>query len=420
VSWNHIVLAFLTMVTVSMSASQTKQPRVLSEDVLIIQGLFFEEYKSYENSRKVFAKLYDRTGAKEYLFREMTASLLGSTHIVNSIDRLNKWDVNHPGDIEVKRLLIPLYLTNKQVKEAKVEAEFLIESSSEAKDLDLASNPYLYSGEFTKAIELLNKAYIKSSNEDVLIRMVTIMDEYANERKKAIQLLETHRRMNIVKSDQLFFKLLSLYVKENNIDGVLDMYIELYKQEQKDEYLNKIIEAYVYKRDMDGAIAFLEDDPEDSHDQILYDLYKNKKYFDKALKLAEKFYKADKDPRWLAEKAILTFEKAKDKNDKQMIKQVVSYFDKAISQGVDDSIYLNYYGYTLIDKDIDVKKGMKIISDALLQQPDNTYYLDSLAWGYYKEGVCDKAYSMMKKVVEMEGLDEPEIAEHWDAIQKCK
>ena len=220
-------------------------------------------------------------------------------------------------------------MTNRQIKEAKIEAEYLIEVSSEAKDLDLASNPYLYSGEFKKAIELLNKAYVKSSNEDVLIRMVSIMDEYGNERKKAIQLLETHRRMNIVKSDQLFFKLLSLYVKENNIDGVLDMYIELYKQEQKDEYLNKIIEAYVYKRDIDGAITFLEENPEDAHDKILYDLYKNKKYFDKALKLAERFYKEDKNARWLAEKAILTFEKAKDKNDKQMIKQVVAYFDKA-------------------------------------------------------------------------------------------
>jgi len=420
VSWNRIVLAFLTIVTFSMSASQAKQLRVLSEDTLIVQGLLFDEYKAYESSRQVFAKLYDNTGAKEYLFREMTASLLGSTHIVNSIDRLKAWDEKHPDSIEVKRLLIPLYLTNRQVKEAKTEAEFLIEASNEAKDLDLASNPYLYSGEFTKAIELLNKAYVKSSNEDVLIRMVVIMDEYANERKKAIQLLETHRRMNIVNSDQLFFKLLSLYVKENNIDGVLDMYIELYKQDQKDQYLNKIIEAYVYKRDIDGAISFLEKDPKDAHDQILYDLYKSKKYFDKALKLAERFYKADQNPRWLAEKAILTFEKAKDKNDKQMIKQVVAYFDKAISQGVDDSIYLNYYGYTLIDKDIDVKKGMKIISDALVQQPNNTYYLDSLAWGYYKEGACDKAHNMMKKVVEMEGLDEPEIAEHWDAIQKCK
>jgi len=418
VSWNRIVLIFLTLATLSMGASQSRELRVVSEDELIIQGLLFDEYKAYEMSRKVFAKLYDDTGAKEYLFREMTASLMGNTHIVNSIKRLKFWDQKNPNTLEAKRLFIPLYLTNRQIKEAKREAEFLIEASNDAKDLDLASNPYLYSGEFKKAIALLNKAYVKSSNEDVLMRMVLIMDEYTHERKKAIQLLETHRRMNLMVSNQLYFKLLSLYVKENNIDGVLEIYKVLYENDKKDEYLTKIIEAYAYKLDIDGAITFLEEQNND--DKILYDLYKSKKYFDKALKLADTFYKKDKDPRWLAEKAILTFEEAKDKNDKQMIKQVVSYFDKAISQGVDDSIYLNYYGYTLIDKDIDVKKGMKIISDALVQQPDNTYYLDSLAWGYYKEKSCKKAYNMMKKVVELEGLNEPEIVEHWDAIQKCK
>jgi len=406
------------MVTFSVANTPTKHLRVLSQDELIIQGLLFEEYKAYEQSRQVFAKLFDETGEKAFLFREMTASLLGNTHVINSIKRLKVWDKEHPNSIEVKRLLIPLYLTNRQVKEAKAEAEFLLEVSTEAKDLDLASNPYLYSGEFKKALELLNAAYVKTSNEDVLLRMVVIMDEYTHERKKAIQLLETHRRMNIVTSNQLYFKLLSLYVKGNNIDGVLEMYKVLYENDKKDEYLTKIIEAYAYKRDIDGAIAFLEKNSED--DNILYDLYKSKKYFDKALNLADKFYKKDNDPRWLAEKAILTFEKAKDKNDKQMIRQVVSYFDKALAEGVDDSIYLNYYGYTLIDKDIDVKKGMKIISDALVQQPDNTYYLDSLAWGYYKVKKCSKAYEMMKKVVDMEGLDEPEIAEHWNVIQKCQ
>ena len=417
-SWNRIILTFITLCTLNINFAQAKELRVISEDTLIIQGLFFDEYKAYENSRQIFARLYDDTGAKEYLFREMTASLLAESHIAESIKRLTSWDKKHPDTIEVKRLLIPLYLTNRQVEKAKVEAEYLLEVSSEAKDLDLASNPYLYSGEFNKALDLLSKAYKASSNEQVLLRMAVIMDEYTNERTQAIQLLETHRRMHLINSNQLYFKLLSLYVKENNIDGVLDIYILMYENDKQKQYLTKIIEAYVYKRDIDGAIAFLEKNRED--DQILYDLYKSKKYFGKALKLADKFYKEDKDARWLAEKAILTFENAKNKNDKRMIKTVVSYFDKALSQGVDDSIYLNYYGYTLIDKDIDIKKGMKIISDALVQQPNNTYYLDSLAWGYYKVNECDKAYDMMKKVVDMEGLEEPEIAEHWDLIQKCK
>ena len=417
-SWNRIILTFITLCMFTINFAQAKELRVISEDTLIIQGLLFNEYKAYENSRQVFARLYDDTGAKEYLFREMTAALLAESHIPESIRRLTSWDEKHPDTIEVKRLLIPLYLTNRQVEKAKVEAQYLLEVSSEAKDLDLASNPYLYSGEFTKALELLSKAYKTSSNEQVLLRMTVIMDEYTNERKKAIQLLETHRRMHLINSNQLYFKLLSLYVKENNIDGVLDIYKLMYENDKQKQYLTKIIEAYVYKRDIDGAIAFLEKNGED--DQILYDLYKSKKYFGKALKLADKFYKEDKNARWLAEKAILTFENAKNKNDERMIKTVVSYFDKALSLGVDDSIYLNYYGYTLIDKNIDVKKGMKIISDALVQQPENTYYLDSLAWGYYKVNNCDKAYDMMKKVVDMEGLDEPEIAEHWDLIQKCK
>jgi len=418
VSWNRIILTFITGFVLITSVAHTKEIRVLSEDSLIIQGLLFDEYKAYENSRRVFAKLYDDTGAKVYLFREMTASLLSGKHIENSIKRLRSWDKKHPDTLEVKRLLIPLYLTSQQVKEAKVEAEYLIERSSEARDLDLASNPYLYSGDFEKALDLLDKAYKETSNEDVLLRMTVVMDEYTNERKKAIQLLETHRRMNIVNSDQLFFKLLSLYVKENNIEGVLEIYKVLYEQDDQEKYLIKIIEAYVYKRDIDGAISFLEENK--VGETTLYELYKSKKYFDKALKLINKLYKKDKDAMWLAEKAVLTFENAADKNDKKMIEKVVAYFDKAISLGVDDSIYLNYYGYTLIDKDINVKKGMKIISDALVQQPDNTYYLDSLAWGYYKTHNCKKAYEMMKKVVEQEGLEEPEIAEHWDLIQKCK
>lgn len=99
---------------------------------------------------------------------------------------------------------------------------------------------------------------------------------------------------------------------------------------------------------------------------------------------------------------------------------MIAYFDKAFKLGIDDSIYLNYYGYTLIDKEVDVKKGMKIIEDALVQQPENTFYLDSLAWGYYKEGNCKKAYQLMKRVVDEEGLEEPEIVEHWNAIQACK
>jgi tetratricopeptide (TPR) repeat protein len=390
----------------------------VTEDELIIKGILYTEFKAYDKSWEVFERLYDLTGEKTYLFREVAAALLGRTHISQSIARLKGYDRAHPDMLEVKRLLIPLYLTNQQLPEAKKEAKILLKYSQSAVDLDLAANPYLYSGDFKKALELLQRAYEKSSNETILLRMAAIMDEYTGERQKAIQLLETHRRMNLVTSNDVYFKLLTLYVKENDVDGVLSIYQALYENDKNDEYLQKIIKAYAFKGDVEGAIHFLEKNQAGL--KTLFQLYKSKKYFQKALKLAQKFYEEEKDPKWLAEMAILYYEEAKDKNDKAMIEKVVKTFDKALSLGVDDSIYLNYYGYTLIDKNIDVKKGMKILKNALLQQPDNTYYLDSLAWGYYKERSCKKAYELMKRVVDQEGLKEPEIADHWSLIKKCK
>lgn len=416
-SWNRIVLTLLIVLHFSTTLAHAKELMPISEDELIMRGLLYDEYKAYENSYLVYKKLFDDTGAAVYLFREATAALLSRNHIVESIVRLKTWDEKHPDSIEVKRLLIPLYLTIRQVSNAKIEAEFLLEQSIEPVDLDLASNSFLYSGDFKRAVELLSKIYEKVPKEEVLLRMVEIMDDFTGERKKAIQLLETHRRMNIASHD-VYIKLLMLYQKERDIDGILETYKALYLLDDNAEYLSKIVDAYVYKGDLDGAITFLETNQ--SNNLLLYELYKAKKYFSKALTLIDTLYDEDKNSKWIAEKGVLLFEQAEDKNDKKMIGDVIAHFEKAIKLGNDDSIYLNYYGYTLIDKEVDVKKGMKVIQDALIQQPDNTYYLDSLAWGYYKKRDCSKAYELMKRVVDEEGLEEPEIIEHWNAIKQCK
>ena len=118
------------------------------------------------------------------------------------------------------------------MKNAKTEAEFLLEQSTSPMDLDLASNSFLYAGEFNRALELLSKIYETMPREAVLLRMVEIMDEFTGERKKAIQLLESHRRMNIVSHD-VYVKLLLLYQKEKDIDGILETYKALYEQDNK-------------------------------------------------------------------------------------------------------------------------------------------------------------------------------------------
>lgn len=416
-SWYRIVLP-LTLMFVLNSTVLAKEFLPIEEDALLIRGILAEEYHAYESSYQIYKRLFDNTDQEIYLFKEVTSALLSRSHIIESIDRLQLWNQKYPNKIEVKRLLIPLLLSAREVQSAKQEAEYLLEVSEEPIDLDLASKSFFYAGEFERALGVLRRMYEKVPQEEILLRMAQIMDEFTNQRKRAIQLLETHRRINIVVSQDVYAKLLLLYQKEQDIEGILEIYKALYAQDEQKEYLEKIIEIYIYKRDINGAISFLEKG--NKEDKTLYELYKRERYFTKALALIDTFYQADKNPKWIAEKGILTFEKSKNKNDKMMIKEVVDYFEKALALGVDDSIYLNYYGYTLIENNINIKKGMKIIQDALLQQPDNTYYLDSLAWGYYKKGMCQKAYSIMKRVVDEEGLSEPEILYHWNAINACR
>lgn len=413
---NSIVLIIFILFSLVTNSYGDKRFEI-SDDELIIRGLLYDEYQSYENSYQIYKKLYDRTKAKIYLFKEVTSALMVRNHIIDSIKRLKQWDKKHPNKIDVKRLLIPLYLTIRQVTNAKREAKVLLQLSQKPMDLDLASNAFFYSGDFKKALALLDKIYHIVPKEEILLRMVEIMHEFTNENKRAIALLESHSRMNIVTKD-VYLKLLALYQKSRDINGILETYKSLYKQDNNKEYLSKIIDVYLYQKNRDGAIAFLETNH--IKNTLLYELYKNKKYFTKALYLLDILYNKDKNPKWLAEKAVVIFESAEDKDNQNVIDSVVALFERAIKEGNDDSIYLNYYGYTLVDKDIDIEKGIKIIKEALIQQPKNTYYLDSLAWGYYKQKSCKKAYKLMKRVVDEEGLSQNEILEHWRFIKECK
>lgn len=120
---------------------------------------------------------------------------------------------------------------------------------------------------------------------------------------------------------------------------------------------------------------------------------------------------------FLAKLAMLEYESAKDKN--LIIASVSEKFEKAIEH-TPNHVYLNFYGYLLIDHDIDYQKGISLVKKALEVDSGNDAYLDSLAWGYYKIGNCIEAKENMKKVVDRIGLEEPEIKMHWEKIQKCE
>jgi tetratricopeptide (TPR) repeat protein len=213
--------------------------------------------------------------------------------------------------------------------------------------------------------------------------------------------------------------LIELYAREKKLDKVANLYKKLYKMDPQKYFLQKIIEISLYRNDIDGVISFLEHNR--GNEEILFTFYKEKKKFQKAIDTAQKLYQKTQDAKWLAEEGMLVYEKAKRSRavDPHSLKRMQELLEAALKKGLKNALYLNYYGYTLIDHDLDIDRGVTLVKQALAEDPKNTYYLDSLAWGLYKKGSCDKAYEIMKGVVAEEGLQEEEIRTHWDLIRKC-
>ena len=397
-------------------STQNKKYKLENEDELIIKAIWLEEQHNYAQSNKIYAKLYDATKQDEYLLKELTTAHYAGI-LSKNIDALKSYIRRNPSDIQAKRLLLSFNLKEKKFQEAKDVASLLTKESKQAIDYELAANPYIFTGDYQQALIYLDQAYKKTLNEDILLKIVTIEVNYLQDIDSAVERLEKHRKLHGC-SEKICLQLIAIYGQQEKIAKLIPIYKDLAKKSQKEIYIEKVIEGYLFNKDIDGAINYLKTDYK--NDELLYSLYMEKKEYKKAYALTQKILKTSKDPKWYAESAIAQYETLKNKDDKKSLNKIVKKFEKALELGVEDAVYLNYYGYTLIDKEIDVKKGIKIIKKVLKQEPENSYYMDSLAWGEYKLGNCNKAYPLMKKVVEIEGLNEDEIIEHWKAINtKC-
>lgn len=395
----------------------SKNSSSIKEDEWIMKAIFYEQSNDFKRSNYYYKKLYDKTKKDEYLLKEIKTEIYLGINSKN-LSKLKEFVSKHPKDLKAKRFLLKSYISDKKYEEAKEISRSLLAQSKKPMDIQLSSTPYIFTKDYNKAVELLTEAYNQTYNENILLKITTILVNYLQNVPRAIYLLENHKLTHRC-SEKICLQLISIYFQQNNINKIIPIYKSLYNSSRKEKYAEKVVDGYIYLKDYSSAIRFLK--KEYNNPEMLYSLYIDSKSFNKADKLSRKLIKETKEPKWYAESAIALYESSSDKNNKAILKEVINRFNIAIQEGIKNTIYLNYYGYILIDKDINIKKGIKLIKEALEEQPENSAYLDSLAWGYYKLGDCKKALEIIKKVVKAEGLTDKEISNHWNAINsRCK
>lgn len=86
-------------------------------------------------------------------------------------------------------------------------------------------------------------------------------------------------------------------------------------------------------------------------------------------------------------------------------------FNLALELNPEESLILNYLGYSWVDQGINLKQAMAHIRKAVNLKPDDGYYVDSLGWAYYRLGNMPEAVRHLERAVELRP-DDPVINDH--------
>lgn len=383
-----------------------------AEDAYILYALRAEEVGRFDIASELFAKLYDKTGKKEYLYRHF-GDLLGGRKFQQVIEEITKIDVEEK-DAKLLRFKTIAYLYSQDYTNANTKALKLVGITKNTQDYLLVAQTYIKLKKYKMALKYLEGAYNKNYDSKILDQISIIMYVNLQKPKDAIAQLETHARM-FGCSEVICKRLVAFYSDQNDVDGILSVYKRMYQKNKNEDLLNKIIQIYMYKKDYIALEEFLKKNKVDN--EILLELYITTKQFKKASSTAYNLYEKTKNVDFLAQASIYEYEGMEKKTLKNLQK-IVQNLKKVIKEKP-KALYLNYLGYLLIDHDMDINQGIIYVKQALKEKPNAAYYLDSLGWGYYKLGECKKADKIFSRVRKLEGGDEKEIQEHYKKILEC-
>jgi tetratricopeptide (TPR) repeat protein len=91
--------------------------------------------------------------------------------------------------------------------------------------------------------------------------------------------------------------------------------------------------------------------------------------------------------------------------------QAEADFRAALELYPDQPQVLNYLGYSMVEKQINLDEALDMIERAVAARPDSGYIVDSLGWVLYRLGRYDDAVSHMEKAVELMPVD-PVVNDH--------
>lgn len=390
------------------------------ENQYIILALESENQRLYYDARELYIRLFEKTNNYEYLVKHLAISTQIKDYKIVK-EYASKYYISN---IKQEEIILRLYtfalFKLGDQKEALLNAEKLTNLFQNDVNYELLGTIYLQQKDYLKAYELFEKAFVLNKSANTFLNLTNIQYFNLSQKEEAISKIEQYIKEN-GHDFNLSMQLLAFYEKEQKTEKIIPLLKEMYSEYKKNNealMFSKtkiLLIKYIAKDNVGMAINFLEENKEE--DEILLNLYKITNQPSKAYTLLGNLYANSNNLEYLGQQAIIEFEMAEDK--RKVLNSVITKFEKVV-ENIDNHIYENYLAYILIDFNINVSKGVTLVQKALVQEPNNLAYIDTLAWGQYKLKNCKEANKQMKRVVDEIGLNDEEIKLHWEKIKECK
>lgn len=316
---------------------------------------------------------------------ELASLYVALEHFRDAAALYRKILTKRPDNDTVRARLANVYIKTKDLERAQTELERLRHSSLDGKKIDLAIGRILISRKkYDQAVELLQPlaregedggdarlllaiAFLQKGDTEAAKKYLAGMDPGDNEYEKSILgLVQILREQNEVGQA---ISLLQSRIREKN--GARESFFPalavLYSQENRQKDAEATFQEGM-QRFPDSLVVLLE-----------YGLF------------LERNGRRD---------------------------QAFTVMKRVLAMAPDNPSALNYVGYTMAEKGVDLEQALALVQKAVTALPEDGFVRDSLGWVYFKMGRFDDAVRELQKALTLV-TDDPVIYEHLgDALQE--
>jgi len=378
------------------------------EDEYIIKGLLYEDTNTTK-AINTFKFLYDKTDKYVYL-KEIIKLNFENKKYKTVINLVNKFMEKYPKlTDEVILYKIDSYIILHKLNQALECAKNYIKKYRNIEVYKRIAYIYIKQQKYTKAIKYLKTIYSINHSPEILSQMGDIFFKYLKKPNEAISYYQTYIN-EYGCEDNICNRLSNIYSSLYDYEDLISIYKKMYYYNPTDEYARKIIYLYMELGEYNKALEFI--NKYNLDERLKYLVYKSRFDTLHTYKDAYRLYKITHKNRYFF--LYTTYKFQHSKKSLLSLTNLIANLELLIKKER-NPLYLNYLGYMLIDYNINPKKGIKLVKEALISNPNDPAFLDSLAWGYYKIHKCKKAYDIISKIKSKD----KDIFKHKKLIRRC-